>query len=134
MACLDTTVLIDLLRPRRASVVTAAIEPLLRAGATLCTTRINAAELYVGVERARDSKVEGKSVAELLSRLVMLEFNESAARQFGRFTAHLQQIGRPAGDMDVLIASIAMTHGLPLVTRNPNHFTDLPGVQVVSYR
>jgi predicted nucleic acid-binding protein len=42
-------------------------------------------------------------------------------------------IGRPAGDMDTLIAAIALAHGQRLVTRNPKHFADVPGLIVESY-
>lgn len=53
---------------------------------------------------------------------------------FARLAASLQAIGRPAGDMDVLIAATALSANEPiLVTRNPTHFADLRGLDVQGY-
>jgi predicted nucleic acid-binding protein len=37
------------------------------------------------------------------------------------------------GDMDVLIAAVAMANGHILVTRNINHFAQIPGLGLDSY-
>jgi toxin FitB len=44
--------------------------------------------------------------------------------QFGKTRHELQRMGRPQADMDILIASTAITHRLTLVTRNTRHFDD----------
>ena len=51
-----------------------------------------------------------------------------AAEQFGRFKALLRREGRPIGDIDLLIAGVAMHHGLTVVTNNTAHFDRLPGL------
>jgi predicted nucleic acid-binding protein len=38
-----------------------------------------------------------------------------------------------AGDMDTLIAAIALSYSEPVLTRNPAHFSNMPGVKVLSY-
>jgi predicted nucleic acid-binding protein len=63
----------------------------------------------------------------------MLVFDDRAARLFAEMTAHLRRIGRPAGDMDVLMAATALAAGHCLVTQNPAHFADIPGVVVETY-
>jgi predicted nucleic acid-binding protein len=35
--------------------------------------------------------------------------------------------------MDVLIAAVAMANGQELITRNPRHFADIPGLVVATY-
>jgi predicted nucleic acid-binding protein len=57
-----------------------------------------------------------------------------AAKSFGRTVAHLRHIGRPTGDLDMLIAatSLAGGHAL-LITRNPSHFASIPGLTVERY-
>lgn len=57
----------------------------------------------------------------------------AAARVFGFITGFLQQIGKPAGDMDVLIAATALVYGHPLVTRNRRHFRHIPHLVVEEY-
>ncbi len=135
MACLDTTILIDLAgrNSRRREQAVRKIEELAGNGQTLATTRFNVAELYVGVARSRRPEEDERAIATLLSEFEILEFNDAAARVFGAITGFLQQIGRPAGDMDVLIAATAMTHGHSLITRNPQHFRHIPTLIVEDY-
>jgi tRNA(fMet)-specific endonuclease VapC len=135
MACLDTTILIDLAgrgSPRREQAVRK-IADLAGKGQTLATTRFNVAELYVGVARSKRPQEDERAVIALLSEFEILEFNDAAARVFGSVTGFLQRIGRPAGDMDVLIAATAMVHGHSLITRNPKHFRDIPALIVEDY-
>ena len=136
MACLDTTLLIDLSRRRGARRGSARdkLRELLRRGEQLSTSRFCVAELYVGVYRAPEPDRGRETVDAVLSGLEILEFGEAAAKVFGRLTAHLQEIGRPAGDMDVLIAATAVAANEPLlITRNPSHYADLPGIRAESY-
>ena len=102
MACVDTTVLIDLARSPRSPLhrrAAALLLPRLRSGEMLCTTRFNEAELLVGVQRAPEPPAELAKVRTVLSGLVMLDFNAGAARLFAAMKAHLFDVGRPAGDM-----------------------------------
>jgi len=54
-------------------------------------------------------------------------------RSFGFITGFLQQIDKPAGDMDVLIAATAMSHGHTLIMRNSKHFRHIPHLIVEEY-
>jgi len=135
MACLDTTVLIDLAGRSSARKEQAArkIEELTGKGQGLATTRFNVAELYVGVSRSKRPEDDEKAIRTLLSEFEILEFNDSAARLFGFITGFLQQIGKPAGDMDVLIAATAMAYGHTLITRNSKHFRHIPHLVLEEY-
>jgi tRNA(fMet)-specific endonuclease VapC len=135
MACLDTTILIDLAGKssgRREQAIRK-IEQLSAEGQSLATTRFNLAELYVGLSRSRHPREDEEAIDALLGEFEILEFSDAAARLFGSITSHLQQIGRPAGDMDVLIAATALAHGHSLITRNPKHFKDIPHLVVEEY-
>jgi len=137
MACLDTTVLVDLVRSnlqlkRRAL---DKIEQLSAGGQTIATTRFNLAELYLGIELSDNPQRNYRQVKDIFEYLdLVLEFNDLSAQSFGRIASHLQRIGRPVGDLDMLIAatSIAAGHAL-LVTRNPSHFSGIPDLTVESY-
>ena len=135
MACLDTTILVDLIR-RGSKLRTRAfqkLQELLARGEFLVTTRMNVAELYVGVERSDDPDREGELVEQVLQGVGVLDFDDTAARFFGRISAHLQEIGQPAGDMDVLIAATCMAAGHRLITRNAAHFENIPEFAVETY-
>ncbi len=135
MACLDTTILIDLLgrRSARKRQAVRKIEELAEKGQALTTTRFNVAELYVGLARSVRPEEDEEAISTLLREFEVLEFNDAAARVFGSITGFLQQIGKPAGDMDVLIAATAMVHGQSLITRNARHFKDIPHLIVEDY-
>jgi len=135
MACLDTTLLIDLLSKfseRRARAV-GKIKELAERGEELAITRFNLAELYVGIARSTDPEEEEHLVRACVSEFAILDFDDAAARLFGSITGFLHQIGKPAGDMDVLIAATAMVYGHSLITRNPRHFRHIPNLIVEDY-
>ena len=135
MACLDTTVLVDLARPggKRKRDALEKVRELVNRGEGLVTTRFNLAELYVGVERSDDPQREERAIQAVAGDFGILDFDDRAARLFGQITAHLQRIGKPAGDMDVLIAATSMAAGHCLVTRNPAHFKSIPELAVQTY-
>jgi len=135
MACLDTTILIDLagqsdrLRKRALD----KIKELVKRGENLVTTRFNVAELYIGIARSDNPRAEKAVVHSLLADLGILEFDDKAAWVFGQITAYLQNAGQPAGDMDVLIAATAMAAGHSLITHNISHFANIPQLVVEQY-
>lgn len=136
MALLDTTVLIDL--GRRPTILThqharAAVQRLLASGETLFTSRINEAEFRVGAEMSDQRLRELERVERILGGMVILEFNADAALRYAAIKAAMLKRGRPVGDCDVLIASVALAHGQLLLTRNPRHFGDIAGLIVQSY-
>jgi predicted nucleic acid-binding protein len=136
MACLDTTLLVDLLRTnqKQKNRALAKIEALLDRGEAIVTTRINLAELYVGIELSDDPERDYFGVRDILNDIdAILEFDDQVARVFGQISAHLRRIGRPVADMDLLIAAIASENGHCLITQNSSHFADIPHLRVETY-
>ena len=136
MACLDTTFLIDLSRRHgsRRERARERLRDLQKAGQSVCTTRFNVAELQVGVFRCHDPEREREAIRAVLAGLEVLEFRAPAATIFARIAAHAQKIGRPVGDMDALIAATALAENERLlITRNPSHYADLPGIIAETY-
>jgi len=136
MACLNTTMLVDLLGRNGRTIQVRAqgkFRELVTREGPRTTTRLNLAELWVGVERSRDRELERERMRRLIRPLTILEFDEESAELFGRITAHQQRLGRPVGDMDALIAAVVVAHGERLVTRNPRDFENVPGLRVETY-
>ncbi len=135
MACIDTTLLIDLVgsKNKQREKALFKIDQLVQRNEMLVTTRFNVAELYVGIARSANPKSEEQVIRHLLKFISILEFDDVAARLFGQITAYLQIIGKPAGDMDVLIATTAMASNHILITRNAKHFTNIPELIVEEY-
>ena len=63
-----------------------------------------------------------------------LPFDASAARAFGRVAASLRQSGRKttARSYDAMIAATALANALPVYTCNPDDFSGIEGLEVVS--
>jgi len=59
---------------------------------------------------------------DLLHRRGAVAFDTTAARTFSFLKATLEQRGTPLAEPDLRIASIALSRGLILVTRNVRHF------------
>jgi len=135
MACLDTTILIDLAGPnaRLRKRALDKLSELIDRNETLVTTRFNVAELYIGIARSDNPRNDEASVRSLIGDLGILEFNDRAARMFGQITAYLQTFGRPIGDMDVLIAATAMAAGHSMITRDISLFVNIPQLTVEEY-
>ena len=136
MACLDTSVLVDLLRPSRSGAYTVArakIEELLGAGADIVTTRFNVAELWAGVAASREPEKEEAAMQALLEPVLAIDFDERSARSAGYLSTELRRRGTPIGTMDVLIAATCIVNRQPIVTRNARHFELVPGLEVDAY-
>lgn len=78
--------------------------------------------------RERDS--EERKLLRFLTSFSVLDFDENSARVYGELAAVQRRAGRLCGDMDILIASVALAHGQVLATRNAKHFDGLPGLVV----
>ena len=134
MAVFDTTFLIDWsgsnarLRERAEAVIIAAAN----AGERLFTTRFNIAEMWIGVHRAADPLHERTRIQKIIRGFQVLDFDAVAAELFGQCTADLQRRGRPVGDVDVLIAAVAIANEQRVITRNTDHFREIRGLHVES--
>lgn len=127
--CIDTSILIDVLRSFRQGVDL--VRRLEQESALLSTTAINAFELYYGTYKTRKLEKNVKATRELLSRLVVLDFAEGASEEAGKVLAQLEAKGELVEFRDVLIGSIARVHGHALITKNPRHFHRIPGLRVL---
>lgn len=131
MTCLDTDFIIDLLRRKPAA--ERKLEDLTSYGDRLTTTPLNASELYQGAYNSSMPVEEAKKVRHLLETLDILDFSTAASETFGKLSIELKRKGNNIGDFDLLIASIALTHGEPLLTKNSKHFSRVPGLAVEGY-
>jgi tRNA(fMet)-specific endonuclease VapC len=135
MACLDTTVLLDLVgrAGRRRQAAAEAKLRQLEHDRPHSVTRFTIAELLIGFQLANDPKRERARVEAFLAGLQILEFDARSMRVYARVFVHLRAIGRLPGAIDILIASVALSHGQRFVTRNAQHYRDVPGLRVDSY-
>jgi predicted nucleic acid-binding protein len=89
------------------------------------------AELHFGVARLAAGRRK-EFLATALDRIEgdlyhgrILTFDQPAASTYGRLTAERQRKGRRIGQMDAMIAAIAVTHRAVLATRDTADFAGL---------
>lgn len=136
MPTLDTSALLDLMGKsgnRRRLAIADLVNHFLAQGKNVSTTRICVAELRVGIHRAKDPQAEAKVVDALLKKLRIIELTPSAAELFAVFKARLMRLGRPIGNLDLLIAAMTSDDGGFIVTNNANHFGMISELKVIEY-
>jgi tRNA(fMet)-specific endonuclease VapC len=129
--CLDTTFLIDHLRGLPDAVKKAG--ELKEAGSHLCTTPINAFELYIGAERSR--RPRGLAALEgLLGDIQILTFGKEEAQESASIIANLMRKGKMIEMRDALIAGCMLNNGCTsIVTRNVGDFSRIEKMEVIEY-
>lgn len=96
---------------------------------TLCVSVMTAAELRFGAEKAGRSQL-ADIVEAYLERLAILDWTNAVTRQYARIRSELERVGKPIGNMDLLIAAHAVSQHMILVTNNIRHFSKVPGLNV----
>jgi tRNA(fMet)-specific endonuclease VapC len=126
---LDTKHAGTLLRENAAALWTK-LAPLTRQECGLCRPVV--AELWYMVLNSGQVTVNTARLRTLLRQFDVWEFDDRAAIEFGRVRVELRRQGTPLPMMDVLIASIARSSHLTLVTRD-NHFAAVPRLKRVNW-
>jgi tRNA(fMet)-specific endonuclease VapC len=87
-------------------------------------------ELEFGLSKSSHPEPLRKHIDGLRNRHPIVGLDEAAARQAGRIRGALAAAGTPIGPYDLLIAGIALTHDLTLVTRNTEEFRRVGGLKL----
>lgn len=100
-------------------------------------TAVTLAELSVGplIAATEEERVARQAhVQQAEADFDPLPFDASSARAFGRVAASLRRAGRKsaARAYDAMIAATALAHSLPVYTCNPDDFSGIEGLDVVS--
>ena len=97
---------------------------------------VTIAELTFGAEMAADPGIRQRRFASLerLKKKPTLHIDSETGMLFGRLCAELRRLGRAADYriQDLWIASAALRHGFPILTRNTKDFLDIPGVDLLT--
>lgn len=94
---------------------------------------ITVAELFFGAEKSK-TKNKNLAIVEAFTRhFEQIPFDERCCRNYAEIRASLQKKGIPIGPMDMLIASISLTHNLILVTNNVKEFKRVKGLNIENW-
>lgn len=135
MIILDTNIVSE---PLRIDPEPAVVEWLdAQADETLYLTTVTLGELRYGIaalpagrrKQVLDRRVENEVFAFFDDRV--LPFDEPASRAYGELRAAARAAGRPVGDLDALIAAIAVSRGFAVASRDTGPF-QAAGVEVIN--
>jgi tRNA(fMet)-specific endonuclease VapC len=122
---LDTDISSYIIKRRPATLV----EKFERHAETLCVSVMTAAELRFGAEKAARPQL-AELVEAYLERLAVLDWTNEVTGHYARIRSVLERSGKPIGNMDLLVASHAVTQRMTLVTNNLKHFSSVPDLKV----
>ena len=125
---LDANSCVDYLRRSQQSHLAARMQT--EAVGNLCLCSIVRSELLYGALRSRDPAGAVRKVDEFCAGFFSFPFDDRAADRCGELRAHLARLGTPIGPNDMLIAAIALQHGLTVVTNNVREFRRVPALPV----
>ncbi len=127
MACLDTDLLVALLREDPKAVET--IDSLEQGSSPIYITSITAYELFKGAGISANAKHNVGLVKEVLSNLHILELNSAASERAGDICSRLDSKGKEVGEFDILIAGICLANDVTLIS-NDEHFEKIDGLKI----
>lgn len=128
---LDTDVLSAIVSPRCPERVVKELE---QAEGPIHTTAVNWGEIAYGLVRhARGDRLRRAYETRVLPALEILAFDAECAEVYGRLRARLEKKGERLGEADLMIAAIALHHGLTLVSGNTRRFSRVPGLALVNW-
>jgi tRNA(fMet)-specific endonuclease VapC len=127
MYLLDTNTCIRFLNPGK-SIVPDRLAAVSQEEVAIC--QIVKAELYYGAYKSARRDANLALLARFFSQFESLPFDDAAAEAYGRLRAELARRGTPIGPNDLMIAAIALAHGLTLVTHNTAEFSRVAGLRL----
>lgn len=92
----------------------------------LALTSVTVFELYAGITGTKRLK----QINDLVSIMPVLPLEKSDSATAVQIYTDLKQAGNLIGNQDILIAGICITHDLPLMTRNTEHFSRIPRLKL----
>jgi tRNA(fMet)-specific endonuclease VapC len=94
---------------------------------------ITLSELLYGVSKSSKPEQNQMALAQFISPLEILFYDENAAQCYGGLRVHLERQGTPIGSLDMLIAAHALSVGCTLVTNNEKEFIRIPNLKIANW-
>lgn len=92
------------------------------------------AELYYGTQKSAWAERNVTLMREFFASFESLPFDDDAAEAYGRVRAYLEKRGEIIGPNDLFIVSIALAHGVTLVTHNSEEFKRVPDLTLEDWQ
>jgi tRNA(fMet)-specific endonuclease VapC len=90
-------------------------------------------ELEYGVKKSEYQERSEDALAKFLQPLNIISMDRSAAKEAAAIRAQLEKQGVPIGPYDLLIAGLARSRDLTLVTNNTQEFNRVDGLKIENW-
>ena len=127
---LDTEVIVALLKGEAEA--NKAIERISENGEQAATTILTAYELLRGAYISSNPQRNLTEVKELLSNVEILPLTLQTCEEASKIYRDLRKTGRFIGEIDTLIAAIAMATAQTIMTRD-KHFSCIQGINIMNW-
>jgi tRNA(fMet)-specific endonuclease VapC len=87
-------------------------------------------ELYFGAKKSRYHEKNLAIIRRLAELFPIINVTRAVMETFGEIKAKLQRTGNMVIDLDLIIASTALSMNYILVTNNEKHFDRIPGLTI----
>ncbi len=94
---------------------------------------ITITELLFGAEKSRAKKKNKEIVQRFADNFEQIPFDSLCCQVYAEIRNSLEKKGTPIGPMDLLIASISLTHNMVLVTNNTKEFKRVKGLMIENW-
>jgi tRNA(fMet)-specific endonuclease VapC len=88
---------------------------------------------YGALKRGNPSDLWTKIEQQIVAKIRILPFSYKEAIKAGDLIHHLYSIGQPIGIEDIMIASIALSNGLTVVSANTKNFSRIPDLKTENW-
>ena len=137
MFLLDTNVISELLTEHPERKISRWVKEHADQKNALHVNAISKAEIECGIYYMDDSEKKralAKNAKEFFESYKKLcyAFNAQTAVHYAKIRAENKRTGRNIGEMDTMIAAVAIQHKLTLVTRNVKHFADIENLKIIN--
>jgi tRNA(fMet)-specific endonuclease VapC len=130
----DTSFCIDLLREQSRGTTGPASSKLEKiTGRTILISLFVLCELRAGAEMADNPRRELSKVIKLVEGFDIVSPTPPFEVLYGEIVGALMRSGTPIPRMDLLLGVMARSVGMPVLTRDVNHFGKIPGLIVEEY-
>ena len=99
----------------------------------ICISAVTLAGLEYGIRHSANPLKNEQALLRFLVPLTVLPFGASAAIEYGKIRAFLQNKGTPIGALDMLIAGHAKAENMILVTNNIKEFNRVPDLDIENW-
>ncbi|MBI2580926.1 type II toxin-antitoxin system VapC family toxin [Candidatus Woesearchaeota archaeon] len=125
MYIVDTDVSIEYMRGNPSAI------ELLESLDDLHLTTITIAELFFGAYNSQKAAKNLPTLFNYVQRFSKLTMQLWDAIRFGKIKAELRKKGTMVGDADIINASMALSYGFTLITRNVKDYERIKGLRIL---